>query len=191
MGYFSFITSDTKRSIRAGSAFSGYILTPHGAQEVNYYDGYGRFGSNNADNSARYIDESGMINIYQFLAHLNFSEPELSGLNDDDIYKLGVKLSPGCNQYLKSKDGRKAMCLTHITKPAATLLGFKTGDFLFPNYLSGVELDGVYATIMDHIEAGRLIYAEFNPKVALKIVENLADYDDVSPSQPCPYQGLV
>jgi len=85
MGFFSWLTADTKKPIRnvyTGEHKPVYLLQPGGKPPIEEltYEGYGVFGGTDA---------------YKWLAHENLSPSLLEGLREAEVRTLGVGLDLG------------------------------------------------------------------------------------------------
>jgi hypothetical protein len=178
MGCYSFLTSDTNKSIE--SDFHGFILTPDKAIEVIGYNLSGRFETTD-----------GSIDLARLLVSLNYPSEEIQDLDDESLRMLGAKLQPPFGRsHLETKSGQKLACSLHVTLALGLFLGFKKGDLLFPHFEYELEIEGVTTSINKHVESGRLSEILMSPKVPLKITEKIYDYYDVDGVKSCPFQGI-
>jgi len=181
MGFYSWLTADTKESIanaHTDRCRTVYLIQPDGkpAIEETAYDGYGRFGGTSA---------------YTWLAKSNYTHEELvatlgEGYDDEELYSLGVSLELGT--YYEDKEGNK---WSFGNKPLYGLKGFE-GDYGTPqpkyNDQTPNELlesgEWVERPLRDLDNSGK----EFMP---LKFSFNKdAVYEDLPFSRNCPNQGF-
>lgn len=179
MGFFSWKTCDTKESIpnrhSNQECRTVYLLQPNGEPPIRElaYDGYGMFGSPR-------------INVYDWLAAHN-------GLKNAEV---AIKILYESGH--KAKDGKIFFCIERRHAKEIINLVQKSGNGLgtdivaFQNFSSVVLIDGVRASMNDHIDAKRVepVYFKGLIQFPLKFSFNpTAVYEQFQASEDCEFQG--
>lgn len=180
MGFFSWLTADTKQSISNNASIRGarpvYLIQPYNRVPIcePSYEGYGIFGG---------------IDAYEWLAKENLSANMLAGLSDDSIRTIGLNLDMGA--YYKHDQSGKLYTIFHEIHPVVQAF-------------HGLEIQQLGLTydapirIFDNRSANDMIcdrsLVKLNirkPKIGLKFSFNpKADYKRLRLSKNCPDQGF-
>jgi len=174
MGFFSWLTADSKESIK--NAYTDqfrpvYLLQPDGEPPIlePAYEGYGEFGG---------------IDAHIWLAKHNMESDELEGLSNDMIRQYGILLDVG-TYYLDFKTGISWGCSKHVRSLKIGLHAFPRFDQIIINGQTPTEL----------IESGRWVRKPFAELVCviqypLKFsFDEKAIYEELPASERCPDQG--
>lgn len=174
MGFFSFKTCDTDRSI--ANIYSGkpvrtvYLLQPNGDKAIAEpaYEGNGVFGG---------------IDCYEWLAKMNFGDSSLTMLainadcgayyeNDDAIFLCSMHIKPDMESVFRDA----------VKKPNKPIV-------FFENYESTIAaLDG--RSMNNAVACSDVWSAKIPLKYPLKFsFDPKAIYEQLPPSEPCEYQG--
>jgi len=182
MGFFSWLTSDTKKAIRnihTGQCKAVYLLQPNGAPPIKEaeYEGYGVFGG---------------IDAYQWLARENIPAAKLKlfAHDDDKIRSIGILID--CGNLLKMNNGA-LYSIFHGDADTLGALGIEvkmvpgTWDAPIPEY--GVSANDLVASgaatvipISGIFHIRYPIKLSFNPE---------AKYEDLPAAENDPDQGYL
>lgn len=173
MGYFSWLTSDTKESISVTSSSRScrpvFLLQPNdeGAILEEAYEGYGEFGG---------------VDAYIWLATKNLPAKTLKGLSLDETRDLGVGLAHG--QYLHDRKTGKNLIVFHdyrLLRPGAEFF-----DGPYTKIPPGFD-----ASVNDLTAQGRLVSVAFWCPTPLKFsFDPNAVYENLPAAETCPDQGV-
>lgn len=116
MGFFSWLTSDSKESIRnihTGENRTVYLLQPDGAKPIREdgYEGYGAFGG---------------IDAYAWLARANLPQDRVADFDDEELRDAGIALD--CGSLLRLQDGR-LLSVFHDSRKLCNALGLTVEHF--------------------------------------------------------------
>lgn len=116
MGFFSWLTSDSKESIRnihTGEDRSVYLLQPDGAAPIreDAYEGYGVFGG---------------IDAYAWLGKANLPQDRVIDFDDEELRDAGIALD--CGNLLRLHDGR-LLSVFHDSRKLCAALGLTVEHF--------------------------------------------------------------
>lgn len=174
MGFFSWLTADTRSSIANSHSQrptrTVYLLQPEGKAPIreDNYEGYGVFGE---------------VDAYDWLARQNIPAERLQGLSEDDIREMGVTLDCG-SYYVDTQDGTKHS----IFHKGSALIDPEIKVHLV-TYDTPIEHFGG-ATGNELIASGRLISRAFHIEKPLKFsYDPNARYEDLDASPSCEEQG--
>jgi len=174
MGFFSWKTSDTDKSIMnvhsGATVRTAYMLRPGGEApyEEQAYEGYGVFGGKDA---------------FVHLAEMNLPEDRRLGMDEDTMRMAGCAYESG--YYELVADGTKHQIFhrgADIIDPEITIHPF-TYDVPIAAFggLSGNEMVAQGLLIERQFHIDRPLKFSFNPK---------ADYDRLPAASDCPNQGM-
>jgi hypothetical protein len=189
MGYYSFLTADTRESIPVVDSGlpirTVHLLQPDGLPPISEpaYEGRGVFGG---------------VECYEWIARMNLpadavpmdavaseesSERPLRRLTDDQLHAVGLSLS--CGRYFVHPASGDRFCIFHegpdlvdptIVRHAITYSAPVPG---YGRSANDMVADG---TIEDrHFEIARPLKLSFDPT---------ARYEDLPASEDCPHQGI-
>lgn len=173
MGFFSWKTADTKKSI--WNIYSGrkvrttYLLQPGGKEpiEEQAYEGYGDFGG---------------VDAFVWLARNNIPEENLAGKSEDEIRSAGIMLESG--YYVYTVDGTKHQ----IFHRGCDIIDPEIKNHPY-TYEQPLEYFGG-KTANELVAEGLLVRVEFDIKFPLKFsFSKTAVYEDLPASEDCPNQG--
>ncbi len=174
MGFFSWLTADTRDSIANSSSQrptrTVYLLQPDGKEPIreDEYEGYGVFGG---------------VDAHVWLARQNIPVERLKGLSEEEIRDMGVTLDCG-DYYIDTQDGSK-----HAIFHAASALIDPEIKVHPVTYDTPIAHFGG-ATGNELLASGRLIRRRFTVEKPLKFSHNAsAKYEDLSASPDCEDQG--
>lgn len=171
MGFFSFKTADTKRSIFnsfTGKCKTVYLLQPNGEPPIkeDAYEGYGVFGG---------------VDCYEWLAKANFSKEELA-----DMKARGISI--------------RSRAIDRLATFAEIYFWVEKKEYLYRDELIDLDAGVNYSTpqdrfgglsVNDMMEQKRITRAPApEPKFPLKFSFNpKAVYEALPASEDCPNQG--
>lgn len=177
VGYFSWLTGDTKESIPvAGYEYDEprpvFMLRPFGMSSYreDSYDGYGNFGGKDA---------------YELLAEMNLNPDIAAKMSESDLRSAGVALGVG-NYYEDSETGRK-YAFFHEPFPGTDV------EWIRKNYSEPLQQFEMKSA-NDLIDEGRLIRRDYREamKFPLKFsFDPNAEYEKIGESVSCPDQGFM
>ncbi|MGR5296919.1 hypothetical protein ACPV5U_19340 [Vibrio mediterranei] len=164
MGFFTFLLADTGEKILNDTEC--HIIPSNSKYlTVYYYDGYGRFNTN-----------QGTIDIHEWLAKENYPNLEL---NDEEMRNLGIYLQnpdePCCYRDLKGR------LYTVLPVSTAKQLGIEP-VLQITDFGAEVKLQNVLASFNDHIESERLLPHSLEVPFPLKIAKVPQSYSKLSKS---------
>lgn len=174
MGFFSWMTSDTNRSIMSLPSGYGvetvYMLSPGGAAPIKEeaYAGFGVFGG---------------VDAYVHLARMNIAPERLEGKDDDYVRLAGCALEGG--YYELVSDGSKHQ----IFHPGAELIDpdVKLHPVTYDKPIEAFGGRSANEMITDKL----LVQREFRIDHPLKFAHDpAAVYEDLAASEDCPCQGF-
>jgi len=176
MGFFSWKTADTKRSIYnkyTKSCKPVYLLQPNGKPPIfePEYEGYGQFGG---------------IQAYYWLGLHNLPEELIGKLSNEEIGAFGIDLECGC--LCKDTTTGELWKIFHRSMPLDVDCKFFPGTYLTPI----PEYDGKSANeLMEEKRFERVPFSNlFKVRYPLKFSFNAnAIYEDLPASENCPHQG--
>lgn len=176
MGFFSWKTADTNRSIynvHTNKCKPVYLLQPDGQAPIfePAYDGYGVFGD---------------VDACYWLGKINLPADVVATATDDEIRDYGVSLDCG------------TLCRDTVTGEVWKIASRNNPCFQSLNYFSGSyfdpipEYDGKCAN--DLLETKRFEYVSFKSVIPIKFplkfsFDPKAVYEDLPASVNCPRQG--
>ncbi len=172
MGMFSWLTADTKESIRVGEDKNVYLLQPNGKPSIveDYYDGYGNFGGADA---------------YIWLAKNNLPAEKLKNKTYDEIRELGIGLELGC--VYKGSNGKTYSVFHKYADLVSSCVQF------VGNYESPMDdFDG--KTPNQLIESGDLVEIPLQDLIEYPLkfsFSEFAVYEDLPASETDPSQGFL
>lgn len=179
MGFFSWKTADTKKSIWNNCTKKCkpvYLLQPNGQEPIleSSYEGYGVFGS---------------IDAYAWMAKANLPEPITVYLDDDELRGLGLKLEFGSDSFKSPygtfvKSNEKGMLLA---------LGLISEDDEFTEFVTwSDEIKLEYGLIVINQvpseEREEFSFGEIKYPLKFSFRKN-AVYEKLPASQNCEHQG--
>lgn len=175
MGFFSWKTADTKKSIRNRLA-TGFkrqkavcLLQPNGLPPIveAAYEGYGIFGG---------------VDAFVWLAEQNLSQEMLEQMNEVERRNAGISMTSG--SYVLDHNTGKTYSVFH---PVIGMPGVEHLDVTWDAPLS--QFGGKSANDLV-IEKRFLLQEVPTPSVPLKFSFNpKAKYEDLPASEVCPHQG--
>lgn len=178
MGFFSWLTADTKVSIPC--AASGrtsptvYLLQPNGRAPIpeDCYEGDGIFGGQDA---------------HLWLASQNIPLSVFAGLSEPQQLSAGISLAVG-NYFVDAVTEKR---YTFFNGEAATLIpGYEDVEHIQLRFDQPLSQFGGQ-TANDLIGNKRLIIKSFEPQFPLKFsFDPKARYEDLPASEICPDQGF-
>lgn len=178
MGFYSWLTADTKESISVAASERGarpvYLLQPEAAPILEeQYEGYGAFGNTSA---------------YAWLARNNVPAEDLEGLGEPELYGIGVTLDLG--KYYKDRATGAQFTVFHEMAPQVQkLYGLKLRHLAITYGVPLAEFGG--KTPNDLIADGSWETIELpRPKRPIKLsFDANARYEALPRSESCPDQG--
>lgn len=181
MGFFSFKTADTQKSIKSADDCDLYLLHPSGDHiRVKYYEGFGRFTS--FDNK--------VISVFNWLVMTNVTPVVFHSLDEQAISNIGIAYSDGCGKYFEDPEGFAYLCDMHWESRALRVLLIGRKVCKFSDFDTELSLsDGKRGTVNSFIEHKCLSTHYVIAKYPLKISEKLCHYEDVVESVSCPDEG--
>jgi hypothetical protein len=181
MGYFSWKTADTNKSIRCGENKKVYLLQPNGKEpiEEEFYEGYGFFGE---------------VDAYEWLARNNLTKELLEKANNI-IKNLNISKGISCeirdigiyldDYYYIDKQTKKQYCFNELM---AELFGLEK----FENYSAIIRDNKTVNELIANKEFKKVCFSKLinGIKYPLKFSYNKnAKYEDLKPSKICEKQG--
>lgn len=177
MGYFSWLTADTRESIaNIDSKYSAtdavYLLQPNGKEPIaeNEYEGYGVFGG---------------VDAYVWIAEQNLNSELKSYLSDDELRDYGIAIDMG-SYYEDINDGIKySFHHNHLVDEVYAFEGnYETIQRKYGKTPNQLIKDGTW---IEKPMRELLIKGEYFP---LKFsYDKNAVYEDLPASEVCPNQG--
>lgn len=174
MGYFSWLTADTKRSIPCAASSRGartvYLLQPNAEPPImeSHYEGFGVFGG---------------VNAYEWVARRNLPADVLNKLSSRELLHLGIGLMHGGHLFEDTETGER---LT-IFSPLPKLFGIKCYPVTYaqplPDY--GGET-GNELIAKGRLKPVTLVEVKYPLKFSFK---KSAVYEDLPASETDPAQG--
>lgn len=182
MGYFSWLTADTKQSIRVNKEKEVYLLQPNGQLPIkeNYYNGFGDFGG---------------IDAFDWLAENNLPEQYLEKAKkliqenqnntNYELRLLGISLDCGVF-YLDEITGKK-YCYNPFTAALFNFTPFLSYDMVLFNGKTVNQL--IISKKLKSFPVSTMINGLKYP-LKFSYNEN-ATYELLSASETCPKQGFL
>lgn len=183
MGFFSWLTSDTKKSIASRYSVKRtktvYLLQPNGGSPIQEddYEGYGVFGG---------------VDAYDWLAENNLPQSVIESY-EGETRSLGIALDCGIT-YLEDKEGNLFACndtaahlVTHFKEASVTKLDNGT------NTLLSLGDEVIKDTVSGLIEKGLLKWCSLTDTIKnpLKFSRRQsAKYETLPAANNCPDQGF-
>lgn len=172
MGYFSWLTSDTKESIRVHKEKKVYLLQPNGLPPIEEpcYAGYGMFGE---------------VDAFEWLAMQNLSQAIIQAAEKADIplSMLGIYLD--YKYFIDSRNGQKyCFAFSPVNKLFDDLI-------LFRHYEISIGDSTPNNLIASGVWIQKSLTDYFGPiKYPLKFSFDVcANYETLPASDACPAQG--
>lgn len=174
MGFFSWLTSDTGKSIRANDKRSVYLLQPNGQPPIaeHSYDGYGRFGG---------------IDAYVWLFENNeqLFKGDTSELTDEQKRVVGIYMDDGeiCQD---AETGQ----IYHVDADLSCIVPGTIIRYYFD------EVPGFGGkTVRELLDSGRFTKVPVSQFVQIKYplkfsFDPAAVYEDLDAAKLCPWQGM-
>lgn len=171
MGFFSWLTADTKESVIVNSRRRAYLLQPNGQKPIiaKRYDGFGSFGDTDA---------------FSWCAKANIAPDIIKTMTDSEIYGAGVALSMG--NYYEDVNTKEKFAIFH-----GPYRGLEPHiDKRIDNYETPLsQYDN--QTPNQLIRQGIFVARKYACKFPIKISYNPnAVYEDLPASEDCPNQGM-